>query len=69
MTAKCRKKASTASAEMRRITAYQVEAKVANPSALKEAEAGLAEAQSELFQAQMERATARARLTRVLGEE
>jgi outer membrane protein TolC/preprotein translocase subunit SecF len=58
-----------ARSEMRRITANQVEAKVANPSALKEAEAGLAEAQSELFQAEMERATARAELTRTLGVE
>jgi outer membrane protein TolC len=55
--------------EMRRITANQIEAKTANPSALKEADAGLAEAQSELFQAEMERATARAELTRTLGVE
>jgi multidrug efflux pump subunit AcrB/outer membrane protein TolC len=58
-----------ARAEMRRITANQIVAKTANPSALKEAEAGLAEAQSELFQAQMERATAHAELTRTLGVE
>ena len=58
-----------ARAEMRRITANQVEAKTVNASALKEADAQLAEAQAELFQAQMERATAQAELERTLGQE
>jgi len=53
--------------EMRRITADQVEAKTVNPSALKEAEAQLAEAEALLFQAEMERSTARAELERTLG--
>jgi multidrug efflux pump subunit AcrB/outer membrane protein TolC len=55
--------------EMRRITADQVEAKTVNASALKEAEAQLAEARAELFQAEMERSTARAELERTLGQE
>jgi multidrug efflux pump subunit AcrB len=58
-----------ARAEMRRITANQVEAKTVNASALKEADAQLAEAQAEMFQAEMERATARAELERTLGQE
>jgi multidrug efflux pump subunit AcrB/outer membrane protein TolC len=59
----------TARAEMRRITANQLEAKTVNASALKEAEAQLAEAEAELFQAEAERTTARAELERTLGEE
>jgi len=58
-----------ARAEMRRITANQVEAKTVNASALKQAEAELAEAEAELFQAEMERGTARAELERTLGLE
>jgi outer membrane protein TolC len=58
-----------ARAEMRRITANQVEAKTVNASALKEADAQLAEAEAELFQAEAERSTARAELERTLGEE
>jgi outer membrane protein TolC len=58
-----------ARAEMRRITANQVEAKTANASALKEAEGQLAEAEAVLFQAEAERATARAELERTLGQE
>ena len=53
--------------EMRRITANQVEASTANPSALKEAEGQLAEAEAGLFQAEMERSTARAELERTVG--
>jgi multidrug efflux pump subunit AcrB/outer membrane protein TolC len=56
-----------ARAEMRRITANQVEASTATPSALKEAEGQLAEAQAGLFQAEMERSTARAELERTVG--
>jgi len=56
-----------ARAEMRRITANQVEASTANPSALKEAEGQLAEAEAGLFQAEMERSTARAELERTEG--
>jgi outer membrane protein TolC len=58
-----------ARAEMRRITANQVEANTANPSALKEADAQLAEAEAGLFQAEMERSTARAELERTVGLE
>jgi multidrug efflux pump subunit AcrB/outer membrane protein TolC len=55
--------------EMRRITANQVEAGTANPSALKEAEGQLAEAEAGLFQAEMERSTARAELERTVGRK
>jgi outer membrane protein TolC len=58
-----------ARAEMRRITADQVEAKTVNSSALKEAEGQLAEAEALLFQAEAERATARAELERTVGRE
>jgi multidrug efflux pump subunit AcrB/outer membrane protein TolC len=58
-----------ARAEMRRITANQVEAGTANPSALKEAEGQLAEAEAGLFQAEMERSTARAELERTVGRK
>jgi multidrug efflux pump subunit AcrB/outer membrane protein TolC len=58
-----------ARAEMRRITANQVEASTANPSALKETEGQLAEAEAVLFQAEMERNTARAELERTVGRE
>ncbi|MGD0787506.1 MAG: efflux RND transporter permease subunit [Terracidiphilus sp.] len=56
-----------ARAEMRRITANQVEAGTANPSALKEADGQLAEAEAGLFQAEMERSTASAELARTVG--
>jgi multidrug efflux pump subunit AcrB/outer membrane protein TolC len=55
--------------EMSRITANQVEANIVNPSALKEANAQLAEAEAGLFQAEMERSTARAELERTMGHE
>jgi multidrug efflux pump subunit AcrB len=55
--------------EMRRITADQVAAGTANPSALKEAEGLLAEAQAGLFQAGMERSVARAELERTVGQK
>ena len=58
-----------ARAEMRRITANQVEASTANPSALKEAEGQLAEAEAVLFSAEMERSTARAELERTVGRK
>jgi multidrug efflux pump subunit AcrB/outer membrane protein TolC len=58
-----------ARAEMRRITANQVEAGTANPSALKEAEGQLAEAEAGLFQAEMERSTVRAELERTVGRK
>jgi multidrug efflux pump subunit AcrB/outer membrane protein TolC len=57
-----------ARAEMRRIVANQVEAKTANPSALKEAEAQLAESQALLFQAEAERAIAQAELDRTVAQ-
>ena len=56
-----------ARAEMRRITANQVEAKTVNASALKEAEGQLAEAEAGLFQAQAEASTAQAELERTVG--
>jgi outer membrane protein TolC len=59
----------TARAEMRRITANQVEANTVNPSALKEADGQLAEAEAGLFQAEMERSTARAELERTVGRK
>jgi len=58
-----------ARAEMRRITANQVEASTPNPSALKEAEGQLAEAEAVLFSAEMERSTARAELERTVGRK
>jgi outer membrane protein TolC len=58
-----------ARAEMRRITANQVEAKTVTASELKQADAELAEAEAELFQAEMERGTAQAELERTLGQE
>jgi multidrug efflux pump subunit AcrB len=58
-----------ARAEMRRITANQMEAKTVNPSALKEAEGQLAEAEAMLFQAEMERNKARAELERTAGRK
>jgi outer membrane protein TolC len=58
-----------ARAEMRRLTVNQLEASTANPSALKEAEGQLAEAEAGLFQAEMERSTARAELERTVGRK
>ncbi len=58
-----------ARAEMRRITANQVEANTVNPSALKEAQGQFAEAEAVLFQAEMERNTARAELERTAGRK
>ena len=58
-----------ARAEMRRITANQVEANTANASALKEAAGQLAEAEAGLFQAEAERSIARAELERTVGEQ
>jgi multidrug efflux pump subunit AcrB/outer membrane protein TolC len=58
-----------ARAEMRRITANQVEANTANRSALKEAEGQLAEAEAILFQAEAERSMARAELQRTVGQK
>jgi outer membrane protein TolC len=57
-----------ARAEMRRITANQVEAKTVNASELKDADGQLAEAEAGLFQAEAERAIARAELERTVGE-
>jgi outer membrane protein TolC/preprotein translocase subunit SecF len=55
--------------EMCRITANQVEANTVNSSALKEANAQLAEAEAGLFQAEMEQSAARAELERTMGRE
>ncbi len=54
--------------EMRRIISDQVEAKTANASTLTEAEAKLAEAQAQLFEARMDRAIATAELEKTMGE-
>jgi len=66
---KAARESVAARAEMQRITANQVEANTANPSALKEAEAQLAEANAGLFQAEMEQSVARAELERTGGQE
>ena len=62
------REAVAARAEMRRIVANQLEAKTANPSALKDAEAQLADAEANLFQAEVERAIAQAELDRTVGQ-
>jgi len=62
------REAVQARTEMHRIVANQVEAKTANPSALKDAEAQLADAQATLFQAEAERAIAHAELDRTVGQ-
>jgi hypothetical protein len=46
-----------------------VEANTVNPSALKDAEGQLAEAEAGFFQAEMERSTARAELERTVGRK
>jgi multidrug efflux pump subunit AcrB/outer membrane protein TolC len=56
-----------ARSEMRRIVANQVEAATANPSALQEAEAALAEAQAVLYQAEVDQLVAQAELNRTVG--
>jgi outer membrane protein TolC len=58
----------TAHTEMRRVVADQVTANTANASVLTEAEAALAEAQAQLFDARVKRATAKAELDRILGD-
>jgi outer membrane protein TolC len=52
---------------MRRIIADQVAAKTANASALSDAEGKIAEAQAQLFDARVESATAKAELSKLLG--
>ena len=58
-----------ASTENLRITGDQVHTSTANTSALREAEAQLAEAQAQLFDAEKDRAIAKAELNRTLGRE
>jgi len=58
-----------ARAEMRRLVSDQVEAKTATGSSLADAEARLADAQAQLFEVYVERATARAELARLLARE
>jgi len=58
-----------ARAEMRRITANQVQANTVNASALKQAEADLADSEASLFQAQADQCTAQAELERTMGQE
>jgi outer membrane protein TolC len=52
-----------------RIAGDQVHTSTANTSALREAEAQLAEAQAQLFDAEKDRAIAKAELDRTLGRE
>jgi multidrug efflux pump subunit AcrB/outer membrane protein TolC len=59
----------TAQAEMLRITGEQVKTSTANTSALRDAEAKLAEAQAQLFDAEKDRVIAQAELERTLGRE
>jgi outer membrane protein TolC len=63
------REAVAARAELRRITANQLHVNTVNPSALKEADAQLAEAEAGLFEAEMESCTARAELERTVGRE
>jgi multidrug efflux pump subunit AcrB/outer membrane protein TolC len=58
-----------AATENLRITGDQVHSSTANVSALREAEAQLAEAQAQLFDAEKDRAIANAELDRTLGRE
>jgi multidrug efflux pump subunit AcrB/outer membrane protein TolC len=60
--------AVTARTEAKRITSDQVEAKTANPSMLSDAKAKLAEAEAQLFEVHMNRATAQAELCKLLGQ-
>jgi len=62
------REAVQARTEMRRIVADQVEAKTANPSSLKDAEAQLAEAEATLYEAEVARAVAHAELNRTVGQ-
>jgi outer membrane protein TolC len=59
----------TAQAEMLRITGEQVKTSTANTSALRDAEAKLAEARAQLFDAEKDRVIAQAELERTLGRE
>jgi multidrug efflux pump subunit AcrB/outer membrane protein TolC len=58
-----------AGTEKLRITGDQVQTSTANQSALREAEAQLAEAQAQLFDAEKDRAIAQAELERTLGRQ
>lgn len=58
-----------AATENLRITGNQVHASTANLSALREAEAQLADAQAQLFDAEKDRAIAQAKLERTLGRQ
>ena len=58
-----------AKAEMLRITGEQVHTSTANVSALRDAEANLAEAESQLFDAEKDRVIAQAELERTLGRQ
>jgi outer membrane protein TolC len=63
------RRAVRAGTEMVRIVGEQVHTSTANTSALKEAEAKLAEAQAQLFDAEKDRVVARAELERTLGRQ
>jgi len=58
-----------AQTEMLRVTGDQVHASTANFSALRDAEARLAEAQAQLFDAEKDRVIAQAELERTLGRQ
>jgi multidrug efflux pump subunit AcrB/outer membrane protein TolC len=63
------RRAVKADTEMVRITGEQVHTSTANLSALRDAEARLAEAEAQLFDAKKDRAVAQAELERTLGRE
>jgi outer membrane protein TolC len=54
---------------MLRITGEQVHSSTANVSALRDAEAKMAEAEAQLFDAEKDRAIAQAELERTLGRQ
>lgn len=60
--------AVSARAEARRLTSDQVQARIANASALSAADAKLAESKAQLFEVRMEQATAQAELEKLLGK-
>jgi outer membrane protein TolC len=65
---KAARESVAARAELVRITGNQVSAHTSTVSDLKDAEAQLADAKAQLFEAEMQQATARAELTRTLGQ-
>ena len=62
------RRTAAARAEIVRITGDQLQAKTANLSTLEEAQAQLADAKAQLFEAEMSRAIAQAELARTAGQ-